>query len=488
MNVPLNLRSFASILFRRKTVFISFFLAVLLAASLYLLIAPRKYQSEALVLFNFGSKDLADASVDTGQQRQVGTADVTKIVTSEMSLLQSDDLVRATLTKVGLDKVYPVIAEDQPSYGTPLDAGIEQFDKDLDVSVQPNTNILQVMLLNRDPAIAQQTLAALLAAFMERQASMNRNPRTAFLQAQLDEAHRAVDAAQRDFLAYKQQHGISSLEDERPLLLKQRGDIEENLGAAQAKMADAQKRRDDLRKSMGLTPAEITLTDENDNGVRELADAKDRLATAENRYQIAQQTYAPGNPILADERANLELVRKDYNDLVAKSRSRLRTGANPVRQSLQTNLTGVEADVAAGQAVLNQWNAQLAGINARLTAINDAEGQLLDLKGRLDVATQNYQAYLQRTVDARVAEDLNREAITSVGLAQEASLPYKPARPKTLLVLVLALLTGVIGGAGLCFILEMVDETVSRPEQVEPLVGLPVLVTLSHATPRRMRG
>ena len=488
MSAPLNLRSLTSILFRRKKAFLSFFLAVALAASAYLLIAQRKYQSEALVLFNFSSKDLADSSMNSGEQHQVGTTDVSKIVNSEMSLLQSDDLVRATLMKVGLPKVYPAIYEDPPSYGTPLDAAVEQFGKDLDVSVQPNTNVLQVTLLNPDPAIAQQTLATLLAVFMERQASMNRNPRTAFLQAQLDEAHRAVDAAQHDFLAYKQQHGISSLEDERPLLLRQRGDIEENLGAAQSKMADSQKRRDDLRKALGLTPAEITLTDENDNGVRELADAKDRLSAAESRYQIAKQTYAPGNPVLADERANLDLARKNYNDLDAKSRSRLRTGANPVRQTLQTNLTGVEADVAAGQAVLNQLNGQLVAINARLDSINSAEGQLLDLKGKLDVATQNYQAYLQRTVDARVAEDLNREAITSVGLAQDPSLPYKPARPKVLLVLALALLTGVIGAAGLCFILEMVDETVSRPEQVEPLVGLPVLVTLSHANLRRMRG
>ena len=51
--------------------------------------------------------------------------------------------------------------------------------------------------------------------------------------------------------------------------------------------------------------------------------------------------------------------------------------------------------------------------------------------------------------------------------------------------MVIALGLGLAGGILACFALEMMDETFSLPEQIEPVLGLPVVGTFPNARPTR---
>jgi len=44
----------------------------------------------------------------------------------------------------------------------------------------------------------------------------------------------------------------------------------------------------------------------------------------------------------------------------------------------------------------------------------------------------------------------------------------------------MAIALGLFGGLGLCFFLEAMGETIGMPEQVEPLLGVPVIATLNR--------
>ena len=481
MTVDFSPRNIAIGIFRRKWAYAAFFCACVGLTAVYLALTPYKYESEATVIVNLNVQDLADMPAKDGGQNQVNlTADLAKdIVESQISILTSIDVRRAALEKIGIGKVYPVIADRTPSWGTPMDAAIKQLGKDLTVIAPANTMILEVALLNHDPAIAKATLQALLDAFFERQGQITRNPRIRFVEQQLASSRRQLDRAEKAYLVYRQEQSISSLDEERSLLLKERTDLEETLDTAEADVADAVQRTAVLRAALTHTPSRTLLSNENDRTMHQVDDATSNLNNAEDRYRQAVQTYAPTNPLMRDEQSNLAAARQQYANAAHASRSRRRVGANIAYQNLVPIVAQSSAEIPAGKAKVELRTKELNDINRRLQHLDRSEGTLLDLKRALDVAATNYQTYLQRVTVARVAEDLNRASITSLGLAQPATLPFEPARPRMLLLLALAIVVGLIGGFGLVLMLEILDETLMRPDQVRSVLGLPVLASIA---------
>jgi len=60
-------------------------------------------------------------------------------------------------------------------------------------------------------------------------------------------------------------------------------------------------------------------------------------------------------------------------------------------------------------------------------------------------------------------------------VVDEAKPPIMPYKPKLMLNALLALVLGLLGGIGLAFLRERLDDTFKQPEEVEKLLGLPVL-------------
>jgi len=484
MKLQLTPRNVAFILFKRRKAFTLFFAAVSLLTVLYVTLVPWRYESTAAIVVKVDEQNLADPKLQqpAGQAQPQANLDLAKyIVNSHVDILESTDVARAALLKLGIATVYPKIAANPPwFFGTVLDAATTRFEKDLDVKVDKDSNTLLVGLYNDDPAVAQEALKTLIAAFMDKQARVMRDPLSDFMKEQLAAARALVDKAQTAYLDYRQQAGVSSLTDERSLLLNQRDDIEESISDAEAKFASARSSRDALRASLAAMPQDIQLSNENDQILRQADSARDRLATAEQRYLEAKQSFAPDNPLLQDARAEVDLARQNFETIAKSPAGRVRSGANPVRQTLETQLRQTEADLAAEQAATEQWQDNLKSVQARLDHIDQVEGEMSNLQRQLDVAVDDYKAYLARTEEARISEALNRQRITSLGVSQEPNLPYQP-KPAIPLVLALAVLVGFAGGVALCFALELGDATIGMPEQVEPRIGLPVLVTLNHA-------
>jgi succinoglycan biosynthesis transport protein ExoP len=75
---------------------------------------------------------------------------------------------------------------------------------------------------------------------------------------------------------------------------------------------------------------------------------------------------------------------------------------------------------------------------------------------------------------------MNQAGITNLSVVQAPSLPYRPSRPRKLLLLGLALFAGLAGGLALCLLLEMLDDTIALPEQVEALTGIPLLAVVDQ--------
>lgn len=442
------------VFFRRWKAFTLFLTACVLMAGLSVGLLPWWYESNAELVVKVGEQDITDSNValPPDQMHQQVSADIIhRIINTQIDILRSDDVIRATVQKVGVVTVYPDIAKSPPDFFgapiAPIDAATERLvEKDLTVTDLPDSNTLRISLFNTNSSVAQRTLRTLISVFTAKDSEVMRNPRAKFLEEQVAAAHAKVTAAQDALLAYKKKYGITSLDQERLLLLNQRDLLEQDLSA------------------------------ENTNSLHQsVAAAQNLLASAQQRYLQAQQTYAPGNPLLEDARQSLHLVRQQYDALMRS----LANGSGGGAHSLDPSHANSASTAAANGALVNLWLRQLKFVKSRLDDLDQAEGGLLNLQRQLNVASQDYTTFMQRTADARVAEALNQQGAPSIAVSQEPTLPYKPARPRILLVLSLSVVLGVIGGLSWCFLLEATGQTIGLPEQVAPMIGLPVIATLN---------
>jgi len=126
-------------------------------------------------------------------------------------------------------------------------------------------------------------------------------------------------------------------------------------------------------------------------------------------------------------------------------------------------------------ALLRSEQASLA---ARMRAVPQAEINSTRLARELKDATDLYVALLNRAQELRVAKS---GTIGDVRIIDRARVPDEPSRPKSGVVLVLALAMGLTFGVAGAILRRSWVQRAETPDEVEAATGLPVYVTVPHS-------
>lgn len=479
----LSLRYISYLLFKRWKVFLGAMGFALLAYIVLVFAKPSQYESTASIVVKVVDQDLASPDSVMQQQGQTASSFSTlakEVINSVQVIITSPDVLASTLRKVGIERVYPNISKKAAKANLPtINLAVETLITDLAVKVNNDTNVLTLSLFNTNPIVARNSLQALVTATVAKHATVMRDPRLQFLERKLTALKTEADSAQQAVLEFKQKENISSFDEERTLLLKQRDTTQASRNEIQANLHASSGRAKSLESSLAHTPRAIVISDENDRTSRQLDSARDRLTAAQTRYEAARQRFREGNPELVDTAAQVDSAKREFQRLSSESGSRVRTGANPVNQALSQTFATSRSDVDAMQGALKERDQQLQAIDARLGHLNTNEMRVRELERRRELAEREYRSYLERAQSARIVNDMNDAGLTSLSVLQPPTLPYVPARPRKMLLLLMTLLAGFAGGIALCIFLESLDDTLALPEQVEAIVGLPLLAVVN---------
>jgi uncharacterized protein involved in exopolysaccharide biosynthesis len=267
------------------------------------------------------------------------------------------------------------------------------------------------------------------------------------------------------------------------MLLKQRTDLDTTLKGVEAHVAEVTSKKDGLKLALNSTKPDVELYSESDR-YRSIDDAKQKLLELQSRLQNLLTYYTENAPPVIATQEEIARVKLSLADEEKTIKARTRTGKNEVYQQIQIDLLRNDAELKSAQASADEMYRQLSEVTGRLQALDQKQAQLQDLALQLEVAEQNYKTYMERSEDARIAEDLNRQKITSIAVIEPATQPVKPARPRLMLNLALGILLGGFLGLMAAFLSETFDDAYSTPEQVERSIGAPVLVSISEARKR----
>jgi len=476
-----SVRGILNSAFRRRRLFIGVFLLSLIATAVGCLLLTTNYRSDALLLVKFNGRTAGSDALATSAISAQAT-ERREVMNSQAQIMKSRDLLLSLVREVGIERLYPELAADAPAGGDVSDKAVDRLAKDLRAEPSKDANVLAVSLLNADPLVAASALRTLVEQFRVRQTEVFLDPQSNFLQEQLERAKAQLAASQAAVESFKSDAGISSLDEERTLLIKIRGDIRSSLAQQQARRDEAESRFRALEASIRRVPETIHLSDENDR-FKSVDDARARLTELKARQTELGNNYREDSVAMRTLQSQIRFAEEDLKARSGESLARVRTGPNPVFQEIQADLLRARAEAAAAQAAVPPLEAELAQVEKRLSGLSGQGGRLQELNLQRQMDEEQFKSLMQRSDEARAAAQLQRQNVTSVVVIQQPTVPSEPARPRLLYIAAL----GVLGGLGLAALValarELADQTFSLPEQIPGALDVPVLA--SFGTLRR---
>lgn len=336
------------------------------------------------------------------------------------------------------------------------------------------TNIIDVSLSWNDPVRAAQIANAIAKAYITDQLNAkfeaNRTA-TLWLQQRIQQLGNQAEAAERAVNAYKTQNNIVSA-DGKSIDEQQITDLNSRLVAARAQTADLQARLDRYDTILKQPP-----TDSQSIGTLD-----------------ATGSDVMNSPIITNLRQQyLELARREseYSARFGASHLsvvNLRTRMQELRSSIFDEVRrlaeSTRSDYNVAKAREQDLEKQLAQAVSQSRTTNSAEVTLRELESKSKNYRTLYGIFLQRYTGAAQQESF---PISEARVIYPAFPPEKKSKPKTIIILGLALCGGIGLGAGLGLLREMMDRVFRTPGQIETALGLPCLsvVPLLQAANRK---
>lgn len=320
------------------------------------------------------------------------------------------------------------------------------------LTVEPVRNSRLVILRydSPDPNLAATILNTLAKTYinlnLERRFDASTYARN-FLQERLQQVKAKLEESERDLVEFSRQEQIFTVGDKGSI-------VGQNLEATNAALGEAEKRRiaaESVYRQMLGTRGQ-GLSQVLDSKI--IQDLKQTKAKLEAQYQDNLSIYKPAYPTMVQLRNQIGQVDSMINLEIGN-----------IRAAITATYEAAKAEEALLHTNLDRLKQEVLALQGRSIQLNI-------LRREADTNRELYDGLLQRFKEVGVAAGIGTNNISVVDEAKAPGAPYTPNLRKNAL---LALMLGLLGGVGLAFLFEHLDDTFRKPEDLEKLLGLPVL-------------
>lgn len=151
---------------------------------------------------------------------------------------------------------------------------------------------------------------------------------------------------------------------------------------------------------------------------------------------------------------------------------------------LRQTIAVARADLERRQKDLNSSNgtggslsAKISNVDQRVAYLESKRGRYDELRQKVAINEENYIQYRKRGEEARINNLLVSQNISRISVLDKPSPPVVPIKPKRSIILALVLLAALMAGLGTALARELLDDRFYNPDQVNKILGVPVLAT-----------
>ncbi len=482
--------------------------AVLCLALLVAALLPPSYRAAA-TLAVLPSPEFTVRAAAGSHELNASALVMDQIMKAESEILDSADLHRATIDRVGPAMLYPDVFAPAPrglvrrvmhavtstllapwrvppgdEAAAREERGIRRFKHDLSVLPAKDANVIDVTFDAPKGTVAADTLNAMLALYAQRRAALYDDPQLDIVRREAEAGRQAVAQADERLAAFKQAHAISDYDSERDLLLRRRSQAEQSAQDTTSSVSEHAARLDALTKALGTEHPTIGIYTEQDADTR-LQSVNAGLEAVQARLAAAREKYRETSRMVTGLRAELTAHQAEQARLNHDSTlSVVRQGRNPTIDPLRLDRAREVGELAAARARLQSQQQDLARLSRTLAALDADEASLAGLQRQRASADDTYRAANRIVAERHLSEAEDARRLTNVRVIQPAMAPQSP-RATPLLVIAAGVMFGGLAAFGWVVVAFMRRPVFLTGEGLEAATGLPVLAVFER---RRLVG
>jgi protein tyrosine kinase modulator len=471
------------IIIRRRWLIIIPLCLVLTAGFFYTLTAPKTYEASTTIL-------IQPQKVPTDYVRSIVTVDPQQRINTISQQILSRTNLEKIIKQFGLFKdnknMYP---EDK------INSMRERVAVKQTSSRSHSTEAFVVSFIGSNPEIVMQVANKLAGFFMDenlKAREIQAIGTSKFLESELVKIKRKLEDREREIAAYRAKH-MGGLP----------GELETNLRTLDRLQLQYSDDLDTLRD----TQNDITLLKTQISRLREMEKTGMAvlqpdgsvvgaivLSPLEQQYELEKRQldeflvkYTPRHPEVikltknvADLKDKVEKEKKDKDkESPVSMNSSVLSSNNTVLFQHELTLRQMENEVTNLKANILQIKRTMQVYQKRVEDTPKREQELQSIKRDYNNIKLSYNSLLARRLEAELAVNMEKKQKgEQFRILDYARLPEKPISPDVRMLFMLSLAIGFGLGGGAAFLLEFLNPTLRREEQIETEIGLPILASI----------
>jgi capsular exopolysaccharide synthesis family protein len=322
-----------------------------------------------------------------------------------------------------------------------------------------SSNLIEISFDSLDPRLAAAVANAVAQAYLELSARKRfemSSGAEAYLKSEIADLQAKLETSEIDMNAFARENQVVDLEDRNNIIATRLTELNLN----QAKVKAERIAAESLYRQLSNADVDSLPTVLQD---ARITDLKGQLSNLRGEYARLGQTYTAEYP-------KMQELQRQMDD---------------VRQTLDLELSSLVASLEVNYR-------QLSDREDRLTqAVEQQKQELLELQDRAvqynilkrewETNRQLFSGLLERMKEVGVAAGMER---ANAAVVDQALVPEGPFAPSLKRNLAIAALLGLAGGVGLALLLNLIDNTVRDPEELERLVHLASLGLVPRVDPK----
>jgi uncharacterized protein involved in exopolysaccharide biosynthesis len=483
----LTVRELLAIGFRWKRLIGISFLSTFVLFVLVISMVPNVYDAEMKILVK---QTRVDPLVSPNPERPERVGNLTEQdLESEAELLKSRDVLEkaaaeCAVRKSGVDvwSFVPVVnAFAAPATHRETDLlAVTKAARDLaeNMQIRPlkNSDVIDVAYTSDNPTQAACILKAVGKFYMDKHLAMHR-PGDAFefFRHETDRYKQELQGIEAQLATFGQEEQLVTDGTEKEIGVRKLSDYRAALVDNKAAIAETQARIHQL-DALSKTTSHRTVKSIRTAPNQVLKDLQTQLVTLEMKRTEMQSKFADTYHPLVDLQKQIEDVKNTIAEARMTPMVEQTTDTNPTDDWLTVELAKARSDLASLQA----------GNHAKEQAVQQYRSMVLDLDQknikREDLiraqkgAEEKYLLYQRKEEEARIEEELDKQRILNVAIAEEPSIPVLPD-PAPIPMKFGFVFAGFLS-LGFGFLADYYDRTFRTPKEVELYLGVPVLAAM----------
>lgn len=494
----LTLGDLVHIYHRRRSIVFGTVIVLCTITASYCLFCTRRYQAVGMVQVQKGSTDAMglDNLMSSSTTDSPDSLAANMELQTQAKILQSDGLALRTIESLRMEDAKDFRPTWNPigwvmglmsprGVADPAHASLEDsprrrmhllnvFDKNLSVKPVTGTRLIEVDYMSSDPRLAAAVVNTLTKAlsdysFQTRYDATNKASK--WLREQLGDLRKNSEYLQTKVVDLQRESGVYSLGTTDPAGHEQAySSVLDKLQQATSAMSAAEQNRivkEAIAKAAETGDAEMlsglagnsmgSATGGVSNSLVVIQNLRQQEAVQQAALQQAEAKFGPAYPKLAELRGNVEGYERSIRQEVNRIKGR------------------AESDYVVAARAESSTRAQYEKAKKNADVLNNKAIEYAMVRQEADQSRGLYEDLLKRLNEAGVLAGLHSSNITIV---DQGRVPAKPTKPNVPLYMALALVGGGFLGCCGALLTDILDNKVNSIEEIERLLGEPVIGVL----------